>query len=223
MNAKCPGCNGKHDTIEEYRVCQTGSRGPRITEVAGTRPAPQPKDFLGLGQPERPSGKALDWAHTLLRDREPYGNVLDAENTGGSNAAHEVLNSMDAQAISKFIDKMKTRPRRATQPGRTTAVHVEEGFYLHDHQYYKVQRAVHGSGHLYAKRWVVPTGGGGEPFWEMAAGAVSALRPEEALTIEEAAEFGHLYGCCVRCGRTLTDEESIAAGIGPICAGKMGW
>ncbi|UVK63844.1 hypothetical protein SEA_LILYPAD_40 [Gordonia phage LilyPad] len=42
----------------------------------------------------------------------------------------------------------------------------------------------------------------------------------KALTLEEAQNFGKLYGFCVRCGRTLTDEGSKAAGIGPICAGK---
>lgn len=29
-----------------------------------------------------------------------------------------------------------------------------------------------------------------------------------------------LYGVCCRCGRTLTDENSISEGIGPICATK---
>ena len=32
-----------------------------------------------------------------------------------------------------------------------------------------------------------------------------------------------LAGSCGHCGRTLTNEESRARGIGPICAGKMGW
>ena len=35
----------------------------------------------------------------------------------------------------------------------------------------------------------------------------------------EQAEFWH-EGRCARCGRTLTTPESIAAGIGPVCAEK---
>jgi hypothetical protein len=239
---KCGHCHQSGKTLQHVREC---SGTARIPEVSGTRPEPRylgnsawgvqareflaeqqqqdPSEFLGLNKEEGPTQKQLDYAHSLLRDRQPYGAVLDAENTGGSNSAHEVLNSMSKKALSEFIDKMLTRPRRDSQSARTSTILVDEGFYLHNDQYYKVQRAVHGSGHLYAKRWVVPTGGGGEPFWEMAAGAVSALRPEEELTREQAAEFGHLYGVCVRCGRTLTDEASIAAGIGPICAGKAGW
>lgn len=27
-------------------------------------------------------------------------------------------------------------------------------------------------------------------------------------------------GCCMVCGRTLTDPKSVKAGIGPVCAGK---
>lgn len=37
------------------------------------------------------------------------------------------------------------------------------------------------------------------------------------------ARYGHELGSCGICGRTLTDEDSRARGIGPICAGKMGW
>jgi len=33
--------------------------------------------------------------------------------------------------------------------------------------------------------------------------------------------YGHALGVCGQCGRTLTNEESIAAGIGPICAGRL--
>lgn len=35
--------------------------------------------------------------------------------------------------------------------------------------------------------------------------------------------YGQRTGSCSCCGRELTNEGSIEAGIGPICAGKMGW
>jgi hypothetical protein len=41
------------------------------------------------------------------------------------------------------------------------------------------------------------------------------------MSLEEAKAFGRLYGVCVRCGATLTDEQSIEAGIGPVCAGRF--
>ena len=36
-------------------------------------------------------------------------------------------------------------------------------------------------------------------------------------------EFSRVMGRCAICGRALTNEQSIGRGIGPICAGKVGW
>jgi hypothetical protein len=44
-----------------------------------------------------------------------------------------------------------------------------------------------------------------------------AVDPYEALT-----RYGREIGKCGACGRRLTDEQSRAAGIGPICAEKRG-
>lgn len=38
-----------------------------------------------------------------------------------------------------------------------------------------------------------------------------------------AVKHGKLTGACSVCNRTLTDANSVAAGIGPICAEKFGW
>lgn len=35
--------------------------------------------------------------------------------------------------------------------------------------------------------------------------------------------YGKKFGLCAICHRDLTDEESVARGIGPVCAGRMGW
>jgi len=40
---------------------------------------------------------------------------------------------------------------------------------------------------------------------------------------EEAIKYGRSTGMCSCCGRELTNQESINAGIGPICQGKFGW
>lgn len=41
------------------------------------------------------------------------------------------------------------------------------------------------------------------------------------LTLDEAKAYGRETGVCCVCGATLTNPESIAAGIGPWCAGKL--
>jgi hypothetical protein len=38
-----------------------------------------------------------------------------------------------------------------------------------------------------------------------------------------AVAFGKRFGRCSVCARTLTNQESIDLGIGPICRGRMGW
>lgn len=103
------------------------------------------------------------------------------------------------------------RPRENKGPAVT-----EDGIYqTDDGTVYKVQKAVHGTGRLYAKKLNVET-----TSFEYESGAVFRLRADQKMTLEQAKAFGKLYGVCCNCGRTLTDEGSIAEGIGPICAGK---
>lgn len=82
----------------------------------------------------------------------------------------------------------------------------------------KVQKAVHGSGNLYGKRLVID-GDHGSFVYEP--GLLKRITAEMKLSLDDAAEFGRLYGFCIVCGATLTDENSIARGIGPICAGRF--
>lgn len=39
----------------------------------------------------------------------------------------------------------------------------------------------------------------------------------QPMSMEQAAAQGKMMGFCIRCGATLTDPESVAAGIGPVC------
>jgi len=50
----------------------------------------------------------------------------------------------------------------------------------------------------------------------------ATLAEFEAHPLNAAMKYGKLSGCCCSCGRDLTDPASIAAGIGPVCAGKFG-
>jgi hypothetical protein len=95
--------------------------------------------------------------------------------------------------------------------------------YRKDGQVYRVQVAVHGSGKPYAKA-LVETGQfheNGKPVFEWdyrGRGPLHNLRASDMMTLAEAKEFGALFGVCCVCGALLTDEKSIEAGIGPVCA-----
>lgn len=113
---------------------------------------------------------------------------------------------------SKLIDDLF----QARKVAAAAAVEeAPEGIHYLDGTVYKVQVAHHGSGRKYAKQ-LDPDGGG----WEYLGrgGVFKQLSADTLMTLEDAQEFGRLYGMCCKCGATLTDESSIAAGIGPVCA-----
>lgn len=141
---------------------------------------------------------------------------------------------LDKQMASVLIHDLGFMPVRETAPV-IEEVSIE-GMHRLDGKIYKVQVAVHGSGRPYAKVLVtdlVGTCGGCEkcdgedrcPVYESrfdyAAGVVRRLSLETRLSLDEAKEYGAVYGVCCVCSRTLTKESSIEAGIGPVCAGKF--
>lgn len=57
----------------------------------------------------------------------------------------------------------------------------------------------------------------GAPTWVYVGAMVFELKVEELISPEVAAQMGRTVGYCVICGRFLTDAESVAKGIGPVC------
>ena len=131
------------------------------------------------------------------------------------------LSERQVQAVLKCAAKeAPTTSHFAQDPGFKIVAHTtKDGFYKKGETIFKVQFAVHGSGNLYAKKLIVSQFG--HATWEYAPGAITTLYEDDRLTLEAAQVFGRLYGVCGVCGRTLTDEGSIAAGIGPVCASRL--
>lgn len=75
------------------------------------------------------------------------------------------------------------------------------------------------SGNLYAKQRV--EGASGKGKWEYAKGAIHKLQPQTRVSLDLAKAYGMETGTCMMCARTLTNPDSIKAGIGPICASKF--
>ena len=113
--------------------------------------------------------------------------------------------------VSRAVTAIVESPEFVDTPPATPAT---EGMYRMDGRIFKVQRAIHGSGHLYAKE--LTTDG-----FVYAGGIVHKLNSSHRMTLEQAKEYGALYGTCCVCGIALTNEKSIAAGIGPVCATKF--
>jgi hypothetical protein len=126
-----------------------------------------------------------------------------------------------AKCLVREQEYQARKAERATPAANNEPVATEGMYRLADGTIFKVQKAVHGSGRLYAKRLIPPSEFGGSAQFEYAPGMIYRLTLEDKMTLEQAKEFGALYGTCCVCGRTLTNEVSIAAGIGPICGGRM--
>lgn len=124
---------------------------------------------------------------------------------------------LDTRQASRLIDQLKALPRKAEV---ATAEPLTAGMYRVGDDIFKVQVAVHGSGNLYAKRLVV-NGFGEKASFEYAPGVIRTLTQADRMSLEDAKAFGALYGTCCVCGRVLTNEVSVEAGIGPVCSGRL--
>jgi len=173
-------------------------------------------------QPRLASEKALGFLRSLVESQNvaALSEADQAKVEHVRNGAHPT-----AKDTSDLIDALKRVGKKPVEmvqhrSGKMVAKsEVEDGIYRKDDVVYKVQYNLAGT-NLYAKRLVLDEEGNGS--WEYAGGVRKVgLTPEHKMTLEQAKEFGALYGTCVACGRRLTNEESIEAGIGPVCASKF--
>lgn len=190
------------------------------------------------------STKQLGFLRKLIDEKR----LTDDEYTRYNNAIDP---SLTGQQASRMIDTLMALPRKSAAVVREPRRDAPEGMHrLSDGKIYKVQRAVHGSGNLYAKRLdvtVLCTGHLDESAYPSAfdaplvycadanecpnrwveaefvyaRGAMRLLSESTRMTLDDAKAFGALYNTCCACGRTLTDETSVENGIGPICAKRF--
>lgn len=115
----------------------------------------------------------------------------------------------------EVIDALKNMPRKAVSAKTNEAIaEITEGMYKLNDRIFKVylnrantcllvKELIDGSfEYMGSAQWKLPKGA-------------------SRMTLDEAKEYGRLTGTCCQCGAKLTDENSIAEGIGPICAGKF--
>jgi hypothetical protein len=176
------------------------------------------------------SRKQIDYVKDLLDERElPLQNSTLSE-------LKERAEELNNRAASKWIETLKALPKKhaAQRPtGSTSTIKsdVPEGRYAVTGEdgttdFYKVDRPTEGkwAGYIFVKLGL--GGPHGDPRWERIPlrnvqtilNKIAADGPKEAML-----RYGKELGHCGHCGRTLTNPESIEAGIGPVCRGKMGW
>jgi hypothetical protein len=123
------------------------------------------------------------------------------------------LDALTSAQASTLIGLLLNAPRKS---GGSFERITEEGMYRNaEGDIYKVQRSRE-SGNLYAKRLDIMDGG-----FVYEQGALRNIKPSDRMTLEDAKAFGVQYGYCCVCARLLTNEVSVAEGIGPICGGRI--
>lgn len=209
--------------IDAWEAAWAAHLGQQHTPTGYTVPESKP----GTNEPGDPIRKALhSEAVAFIRDYTgTFGFILDLRARPAWGTKWYRLSDKQVDAVLRC--KAREVPKAAPVERPITAEPMTDGMYrivearggYGAGSIFKVQIAVHGSGHLYAKVLVVD--GPGQGHFEFAQGAIRLLTVADRMSGDEAAEFGRLYGICIVCGATLTDEASIERGIGPICAGKV--
>lgn len=123
----------------------------------------------------------------------------------------------EASARSMYA---KAQERQAGRQAQAPANPVTEvGMYLNaDGVAYRVKRSQ--AGRLYASRYVPEAQERADRF-VYEGGAVYRLDASMRMTMEQAKALGAQYAQCCVCGRDLSAEQSVEAGIGPVCAGRL--
>lgn len=137
----------------------------------------------------------------------------------------------DPNTDAVYGDFVHGRQEVMCPPKPAVLQELQDGMYRNPNTgtIYKVYHTVHGNNIQVAKRLMINNSDaayyeGQGPvrvkFKYEGRAPLKHLKPEYRLSLEQAREFGALYGTCCVCARTLTNELSIALGIGPVCGDR---
>lgn len=248
MSIKCGNCKEYHESTQAVRDCfaynKTSANIARHMPMGAPVQEELPLEdkwaqvmrdinheianhnyFHNIGRTA--SEKQVDFAESLMARR---AHDLDRHLVFPNGANQNTwLRSLPAGAISILIGELKNAPLKEGQrpsPGHDNQQDVDQipaGRYAVVDQdgksvkFYKVDRPTEG-------RWA------GYTFVKVQAGdeyhRVPAQRAILRRIAEQGAEecmlrYGRELGHCGHCGRTLTNDESRAVGIGPVCREKV--
>lgn len=170
--------------------------------------------------PQPPSPKQMSYLTDLVTNRAKILGVPVTPEIEKWLA--ETTKANASVRIEKAIAALKKAQVAKAKIAHTTAsaaiASIDEGIYIVPDKgadlYYQVVTSE--SGHRYAKKFDRYSN-----TYQYSPGGIRVVSAKgRKITLSEAMEFGKAVGKCVCCGRTLTNPDSIKAGIGPICASK---
>lgn len=199
-----------------------------------------------MGLPTTPGSateKQTGFIHSLLDDRDLFAspkffdavNAMDSEEYAAfiERLKQQVHEEYSMDQASRMITALKELPRKARESssrrnGREDGPDPEAGMYrLEDGTIVRVYLGQQ-SGKMLAKKLVSHEeyldDHGHEvrhSYEYMGKASRFVSTSTRKLTLEEAKEFGRMTGTCCVCARRLDVPESVEAGIGPVCAGRL--
>ncbi|MFJ4902943.1 DUF6011 domain-containing protein [Streptomyces sp. NPDC088727] len=146
------------------------------------------------------------------------GHVFEVEPTGDFSMGYsgDEYKSTHPLTVVRRLTRDEWHAPAQTAPAKKRTPLTEPGMYRLDGVIYRVQETRDG-GRLYAKKLTRAESGKGAEF-EYARGAVHRLSAVDRMTVDEAADVGREWSVCIVCTAELSNPESIARGMGPVCA-----
>jgi hypothetical protein len=232
----CKGCNGT-GKVSKARFAAAKGKATKAANLA-TRKV----DF------EEKHAELMAGLRSIAEWHHFAGRMLDAFNTYGSLTDGQITGSLTA--LAKVAEKRaaKQAERTAATVAKSGTVGVERINALFETaisngkkkpifrtEFLTIKPAKAHAGVLYVtdKRVEDRERGGAAYVGKIVAGKFEARREAQADTLsilceiaadplESAIRYGRATGVCGCCGRELTAEGSVEAGIGPICAENWG-
>lgn len=228
---QCFACKGKG--TKSFKTSPE-ARSKSRTAAAARRAALPAKNFdaFTAKEPEvaawllKASARGSEFASSLRRGVEKYGSLTDPQLASAAKC-------MDRDAEREAARAAREAEEDATPEGSLDLRSLPSGYYaVPDGDTRLKVRVRHGSGEKWGDWIFVDDGaeygsrknyGRQAPGKNYRGGIVEQLTAILADPGGASKAYGKLVGCCGVCGRTLEDQNSIDAGIGPICAQKTGW
>ena len=182
--------------------------------------------IAGVDRSVPASVKQRDYLRSLMMEKAARLGLDAAEASAKLDAWLPTLDITHASAHIGFtLNALKSLPK--PQAPTAPAVDVPAGRYAVATEdgatnalaFYKVDRPTEGrwAGYTFVKLIVSDD----EQRLSRAASQAVLAKIAEAGPAEASALYGHEIGSCGVCGRTLTNDESRARGIGPVCAARV--
>lgn len=220
MRIKCGKCQDYHDSIAEVRACQNVMAPSKDAPWRG-EPATdsQRNKIAGLFDRSPVAGKDEHEAWLIARAED----AMSGKDLSKGEASDVITYLLDLPEQKETRDNVGWPDEdEATVPAGRYALESPSDSHI---VFYQVD--VPGKESKWFGRTFVNvlTGAPGD-FRRIAmrgSQGAEVLRRIAANPVEASTRFGKEVGQCGVCHSPLTNEASRAAGIGPVCARKMGW